>query len=144
MRGGAGGRFVRSVHCDNNEPPILRLGVITRTANYETREDILHPDSHGVIAMVKGYRLLDAGFFYQMKIVENTNRTTEQDAEGRWEFEDRIFRPLTPEAVARQLREMQTRWFNRNDRDFDLEDEYEEWMMEVLIAAIEEGGLKFK
>ncbi len=108
------------------------------------RKDILHSDSRGVIPTAKGFRLLDAGFFYQMKIVENTNRTTEQETEGSWEFEDRIFRPLTPEAVARQLREMQTRWFNRNDRDFDLEDEYEQWMLEVLIVAIEEGGLKLK
>lgn len=94
--------------------------------------------------MVKGFSLLDAGFFYQMKIVENTNRTTEQEADASWEFEDRIFRPLTSEAVARQLREMQTRWFNRNDRDFDLEDEYEQWMLEVLIVAIEDGGLTLK
>ena len=108
------------------------------------RENILHPDSRGVIPTAKGFRLLDAGFFYQMNIVENTNRTAEQEAEASWEFEDRIFRPLTPEAIARQLREMQTRWFNRNDRDFDLEDEYEQWMLEVLIAAIEDGGLKLK
>ena len=79
-----------------------------------------------------------------MTNIIESNRTAEQETEGSWEFEDRIFRPLTPEAVARQLREMQTRWFNRNDRDFDLEDEYEQWMMEVLIAAIEEGGLKLK
>ena len=108
------------------------------------RKDILHSDSRGVIPTAKGFRLLDAGFFYQMNIVENTNRTAEQEAEASWEFEDRIFRPLTPEAIARQLREMQTRWFNRNDRDFDLEDEYEQWMLEVLIAAIEDGGLKLK
>ena len=108
------------------------------------RKDILHSDSRGVIPTAKGSRLLDAGFFYQMKIVETTNRATEQETEGRWEFEDRIFRPLTPEAVARQLREMQTRWFNRNDRDFDLEDQYEEWMLEVLIAAIEDGKLNLK
>jgi hypothetical protein len=94
--------------------------------------------------MVKGLRLLNAGFFYQMNIVENTNRTAEQEAEASWELEDRIFRPLTSEAVTRQLREMQARWYNRRDRDFDLEDEYEEWMMAVLIAAIEEGGLKLK
>ena len=109
------------------------------------RKDILHSDSRGVIPTAKGSRLLDAGFFYQMNILENKNRTADEiEADASWEFEDRIFRPLTPEAIARQLREMQTRWFNRNDRDFDLEDEYEQWMMEVLIAAIEEGGLKLK
>ena len=84
-------------------------------------------------------------FFIKMtNIVENTNRTAEKEAEASWEFEDRVFRPLTPEAIARQLREMQARWYNRNDRDFDLEDEYEQWMMEVLIAAIEDGKLKLK
>jgi len=109
------------------------------------RKDILRSDSRGVIPTAKGYCLLDAGFFYQMNIVENKNRTADEiEADASWEFEDRIFRPLTPEAIARQLREMQTRWFNRNDRDFDLEDEYEEWMLEVLIAAIEEGGLTLK
>jgi hypothetical protein len=141
---GVVGSSVRRVHCGNNEPPILTHGIINRAANNETREDILHSDSHGVIAMVKGFRLLDAGFFYQMTNIIESNRTAEQEAEASWEFEDRIFRPLTPEAIARQLREMQTRWFNRNDRDFDLEDEYEQWMMEVLIVAIEEGGLKLK
>jgi hypothetical protein len=105
------------------------------------RKDILHSDSRGVIPTAKGYRLLDAGFFYQMNIVENTNRTAEQEAEASWELEDRIFRPLTSEAVTRQLREMQARWYNRRDREFDLEDEYEEWMMAALIAAIEEGSL---
>lgn len=108
------------------------------------RKDILRSDSRGVITTAKGYCLLDAGFFYQMNIVENTNRTAEQEAEASWELEDRIFRPLTSEAVTRQLREMQARWYNRRDRDFDLEDEYEEWLMAVLIAAIEEGGLKLK
>jgi hypothetical protein len=39
------------------------FGVITRAANNETREDILHSDSRGVITPVKGFRLLDAGFF---------------------------------------------------------------------------------
>ena len=58
------GRFVQSVHCGNNEPPILMFGVINRAANIETREDILRLDSQGVIAMVKGLRLLNAGFFY--------------------------------------------------------------------------------
>ena len=85
------------------------------------------------------------GFFYQMTIVENTNRAAGIiEAEASREFQDRIFRSPTPEAIARQLRVMHTRWFNRTDRDYDLEDEYEEWMMEVLIAAIEEGGLTLK
>ncbi len=79
-----------------------------------------------------------------MTNIIESNRTAEQEADASWEFEDRIFRPLTPEAIARQLREMQTRWFNRNDRDFDLEDEYEQWMLECLIVAIEEGGLTLK
>lgn len=119
-------------------------GVINRAANYETRENILHSDSYGVIAMVKGFSLLDAGFFYQMKIVENTNRTAEQEADASWSDEDRFFRPLTTESIALQLREMQARWYNPDDREFDLEDRYEEWMMEALIAAIEEGGLTLK
>lgn len=120
------------------------FGVINRAANYETREDILHSDSRGVIATAKGFTLLDAGFFYQMKIVENTNRTAKQEADASWSDEDRFFRPLTTEAMVRQLREMHARWYNPDDREFDLEDRYEEWMMEALIVAIEEGGLTLK
>jgi len=108
------------------------------------RKDILHSDSRGVIPTAKGSRLLDAGFFYQMKIVENTNRTTEQEAEASWSDEDRFFRPLTPESIARQLREMQARLFAPDVREFDLEDMYEQWMLESLIAAIENGGLTLK
>ena len=108
------------------------------------RKDILHSDSRGVIPTAKGFRLLDAGFFYQMKIVENTNRTTEQEAEASWSDEDRFFRPLTPESIARQLREMQARLFAPDVREFDLEDMYEQWMLESLIAAIENGGLTLK
>jgi hypothetical protein len=108
------------------------------------RKDILHSDSRGVIPTAKGSRLLDAGFFYQMKIVENTNRTTEEEAEASWSDEDRFFRPLTPESIARQLREMQARLFAPDVREFDLEDMYEQWMMERLITAIEEGGLTLK
>ena len=108
------------------------------------RKDILRSDSRGVIPTAKGYCLLDAGFFYQMNIVENTNRTTEQEAEASWSDEDRFFRPLTPESIARQLREMQARLFAPDVREFDLEDMYEQWMLESLIAAIEDGGLKLK
>ena len=108
------------------------------------RKDILHSDSRGVIPTAKGSRLLDAGFFYQMNIVENTNRTAEQEAESSWSEEDRFFRPLTPESIARQLREMQARWFAPDVREFDLEDMYEQWMLESLIAAIENGGLTLK
>ena len=108
------------------------------------RKDILHSDSRGVIPTAKGSRLLDAGFFYQMNIVENTNRTAEQEAESSWSDEDRFFRPLTPESIARQLREMQSRWFAPDVREFDLEDMYEQWMLESLIAAIENGGLTLK
>jgi hypothetical protein len=108
------------------------------------RKDILRSDSRGVIPTAKGYCLLDAGFFYQMNIVENTNRTAKQEADASWSDEDRFFRPLTTESIARQLREMQARWYNPDDREFDLEDRYEEWMMEALIAAIEEGGLTLK
>jgi hypothetical protein len=121
------------------------FGVINRAANYETREDILHSDSRGVIATVKGFTLLDAGFFYQMNIVENTNRTADEiETNASWSFEDRFFRPLTPESIARQLREMQTRWYNPDDREFDLEDMYEQWLMEGLITSIESGGLTLK
>ena len=108
------------------------------------RKDILHSDSRGVIPTAKGSRLLDAGFFYQMNIVENTNRTAEQEAESSWSDEDRFFRPLTPESIARQLRDMQSRWFAPDVREFDLEDMYEQWMLESLIAAIENGGLTLK
>jgi hypothetical protein len=108
------------------------------------RKDILRSDSRGVIPTAKGYCLLDAGFFYQMNIVENKNRTSEQEAEASWSDEDRFFRPLTPESIARQLREMQARLFAPDVREFDLEDMYEQWMMERLITAIEEGGLTLK
>jgi hypothetical protein len=97
-----------------------------------------------VIPTAKGFTLLDAGFFYQMNIVENTNRTAEQEAESSWSDEDRFFRPLTPESIARQLREMQARLFAPDVREFDLEDMYEQWMLESLIAAIENGGLTLK
>jgi hypothetical protein len=108
------------------------------------RKDILRSDSRGVIPTAKGYCLLDAGFFYQMNIVENKSRTSEQEAEASWSDEDRFFRPLTPESIARQLREMQARLFAPDVREFDLEDMYEQWMMERLITAIEEGGLTLK
>ncbi|MCX6973841.1 MAG: hypothetical protein NTZ94_05960 [Verrucomicrobia bacterium] len=106
------------------------------------RENILRLDSFGLIPEVKGLRLLDAGFFYQMKIVENTDRVAEKiEADPSWDFQDQIFKPLTPDAIARQLRVVQARWFNRKDSDFDLEDEYEEWLFDVLINAIDAGGL---
>jgi hypothetical protein len=82
--------------------------------------------------------------FQKMKIIESTNRSAEQEAESSWSFEDRFFRPLTPESIARQLREMQTRWYNPDDREFDLEDLYERWLMEGLITAVETGGLTLK
>lgn len=108
------------------------------------RKDILRSDSRGVIPTAKGYCLLDAGFFYQMNIVENTNRTAEREAESSWSDEDRFFRPLTPESIARQLREIHSRLFEPDVREFDLEDMYERWMLECLIAAIENGGLTLK
>ena len=39
---------------------------------------------------------------------------------------------------------MQSRWFAPDVREFDLEDMYEQWMLESLIAAIENGGLTLK
>ena len=86
----------------------------------------------------------EALLFQKMKIVESTNRSAEQEAESSWSDEDRFFRPLTPESIARQLREMQSRWFAPDVREFDLEDMYEQWMLESLIAAIENGGLTLK
>ena len=98
-----------------------------------------------MITAAKGFRLLDAGFFYQMNIVENKHRTADEiEADATWSDEDRFFRPLTPESIARQLRVMQARWYDPVDRDFDLEDMYEQWMIEGLIAAIEDGGLTLK
>jgi hypothetical protein len=66
------------------------------------------------------------------------------EAEKSWEKLDRYFRPLTPQIVARQLREMQERWYCHNDREMDTEDDFESWMLAILIDSIESGGLKLK
>jgi len=86
----------------------------------------------------------EALLFQKMKIVESTNRSAEQEAESSWSDEDRFFRPLTPELIARQLREMLARWYEPDVREFDLEDMYEQWMLAALISSIEDGGLKLK
>ena len=134
-----------AVHCGNNEPPISSL-TTNQAAHIEKPENqSLWGYRFRVVPWREKVSAFPRGFFYQMTIVENTNRAAGIiEAEASREFQDRIFRSPTPEAIARQLRVMHTRWFNRTDRDYDLEDEYEEWMMEVLIAAIEEGGLTLK
>lgn len=100
------------------------------------RENILRLDSFGLIPEVKGLRLLDAGFFYQMtKLIENRTANVEIDEEGQY------FRPLTPESISHQLEQMRQRWFASEVREFDIEDHFEEWMMRRLIAAIDNGGL---
>jgi hypothetical protein len=64
--------------------------------------------------------------------------------ENCWAQEDSFFRPLTPEIIARQLKVMHDRWFDHTDREFDLEDNFESWMLCILIDAIESGGLTLK
>jgi hypothetical protein len=74
----------------------------------------------------------------------HTGEEADMEAEASWEMEDRFFRPLTPCLVARQLTELKSRWYAREDRQFDLEDEFEIWMLSVLIDSIESGGLTLK
>ena len=54
------------------------------------------------------------------------------------------FRPLTPRIIARHLRSMKARWYQHDDRDFDVVDTFEEWMLDVLINSIDRGGLALK
>jgi hypothetical protein len=72
------------------------------------------------------------------------NNPDDPEAEKSWEKFDRYFRPLTPQIVARQLREMQERWYCHTDREMDTEDDFEQWMLAILIDSIESGGLKLK
>jgi hypothetical protein len=51
---------------------------------------------------------------------------------------------LTPEIIVDQLREMRLRWYNFEEREFDIEDQFENWLMAKLISAIEQGGLTLK
>jgi hypothetical protein len=104
------------------------------------RKDILRSDSRGVIPTAKGYCLLDAGFFYQMTRIIESNETDVVDCS----LEERFFRPLTPEIIVDQLREMRLRWYNFEEREFDIEDQFENWLMAKLISAIEQGGLTLK
>jgi hypothetical protein len=76
------------------------------------------------------------------RIVENNEADLTHD--DSFEHERRFFRPLTPEIIVEQLKEMRLRWYNYEDREFDIEDQFENWLMAKLISAIEEGGLTLK
>jgi len=79
-----------------------------------------------------------------LELDENEEKSDEELKNGDdWTPAD-YFRPLTPAVIARQLRLIQDRWYQHDDRDFDIEDTFEEWMLDVLIDAIESGGLTLK
>ena len=102
------------------------------------RKDILRSDSRGVITTVKGYCLLDAGFFYQMtKIIESTTRTAEieetPDTLGSAIILEDMFRDPTPEEIAEAFESLREWVFDQTTRDFQL---YDHWVEHCISFAM--------
>jgi hypothetical protein len=67
-----------------------------------------------------------------------------EEGESTWGMQSRFFTPLTPSVIARQLRELCERWYDREDREFDLEEEFELYVLKAVIRSIESGRLTIR